>query len=436
MDEVYLHALLTEHPLAAKLERSEQEFIAGVIHRLHPSHQHVRYLVEQALDLALWQEGPLSALWDESAGAAQSGKQQVKSIIADVQRKLERIRASETDYRTFTPPVIVPDNRIESVADSQAITLLGRCPCPASGERNRCCNLVTLDAVQQCAFGCSYCSIQSFYHQGSIRVLGDLQQRLETLEVPEGTWHIGTGQASDSLAFGDDYGTLSALARFAEKKPGIIVELKTKSGRTDWIDSVRLPANIVATWSLNAPVVIDCEEHATATLEQRLRAARKAADTGIPVGFHLHPLVRFKGWQEHYRAVVAAICSTFDPSEVVMVSLGTLTFTKTTLRQLRSCGRPTRVTRMELAETFGKYSYPEQFKQELFSTVYAAFPEQWKSAASPFFYLCMESPGLWNKVFGWEYPDNASFEAAMRFAYLDRITSIGMVDNSRDVGDN
>ncbi|MCG8071518.1 MAG: DNA photolyase, partial [Candidatus Thiodiazotropha taylori] len=38
-----------------------------------------------------------------------------------------------------------------------------------------------------------------------------------------------------------------------------------------------------------------------------------------------------------------------------------------------------------------------------------------------FFYLCMENHDLWQPVFGYEYPTNQAFEAAMKSAYLGKI---------------
>ena len=105
-----------------------------------------------------------------------------------------------------------------------------------------------------------------------------------------------------------------------------------------------------------------------------------------------------------------------------MVSLGTLTFTKEVLKQLRGSGRPSRILQMELTETAGKYSYPVEIKQQMFSHAYNCFPESWKSGDGPFFYLCMELPQLWEPVFGYSYPDNASFEAAMKQHYRGKIS--------------
>lgn len=189
-----------------------------------------------------------------------------------------------------------------------------------------------------------------------------------------------------------------------------------------------MPSNMVATWSMNAPTIIEKEEHKSASLEKRLEAARRAADAGIMVGFHLHPMVYFSGWEEEYQRVVEAIVTLFSPDEVVMVSFGTLTFTKEVLRQLRQSGQPSRILQMELTESAGKYSYPTAIKQKLFSHAYASFPPSWKSESGPFFYLCMELPELWEPVLGRSYPDNASFENDMRRQYWKKLGIVPIED--------
>jgi spore photoproduct lyase len=221
--------------------------------------------------------------------------------------------------------------------------------------------------------------------------------------------------------WGNDHGLLDALSSFAYRNPAVVLELKTKSARTDWVGKITLPPNVLATWSLNAPTIIEKEEHLTATLSQRLRAARKVADSGLLVGFHLHPMVYFKGWENEYGEVVRQITTLFKPEEVALISLGTLTFTKPVLRQLRSSGKATRILEMELVESAGKFSYPVAVKQRLFSQVMESFPTAWKKGDGPFFYLCMELPELWEPVLHRSYPNNAAFEEDMRKAYTSRI---------------
>ena len=236
--------------------------------------------------------------------------------------------------------------------------------------------------------------------------------------LEKGTWHIGTGQSSDSLLLGDDYGTLTALKAFAQKHPDVVIELKTKSARTDWIQ-MDLPRNMVATWSLNAGTPAQKEEHLAASPEARIEAARRCAQAGHPVGFHIHPMVFFKGWEEEYRNLVMALCDNIDPENTVMVGIGTLTFTKQNLRTLRESGRPTRVTQMPLEMIAGKYSYDLETKRRMFSHLYSCFPSDWKEKV--FFYLCMEDPALWEPCLGRSYACNADFEADMKRHYLAKV---------------
>ena len=412
--------LTNRFPLFSSLRTEDQQFLTDIVETYHCSFQQTRLLIEQAADLALWQQQPISEMWDETAGGNKTGKPRTKAIIEDVLAKIDSMRQAPTDYSDFTIKPEVP-KKATHVEIIEGATLLGSCPCPKAGEITRCCNLLTLDAVRQCSFGCAYCSIQSFYHKDEILFVENLQQHLEQLELPEGAWHIGTGQSSDSLMWGNAHGLLDSLSAFVHQHPEIVLELKTKSARTDWIDSHPFPSNVVATWSLNAPTIVEKEEHLTASLTHRLQAARKAADAGLLVGFHLHPMVYFAGWQKEYTFVIESIIHNFSPEEVVMISFGTLTFTKEVLRKLRTSRRPSRILQMELTEVAGKYSYPLAVKEELFSFAYKAFPADWKLETGPFYYLCMELPELWEPVFGYSYPNNASFEADMKHHYQKKV---------------
>ncbi len=385
------------------------------------SFQQRRMLREEAMDLALWnlpgRDGDIRTIWPEEYD--RSSKNEVRRIFTRVMAHLSELRKSPVDYSTFNPDYDFrgrkPDINTDFLSPDR---IMGRCPCPRDGEQTRCCNLKTLDAVQQCAFACAYCSIQSFYSQNEIRVLSDLKQHLDNMVLEEGTWHIGTGQSSDSLLLGDDYGTLTALKAFAEKHPDVIVELKTKSARTDWI-SMDLPRNIVSTWSLNAETPAAKEEHLAATPEARIKAARACAKAGHPVGFHIHPMVFFEGWEKEYKNLVMALCDNIDPENAVMVGIGTLTFTKQNLRALRESGRPTRVTQMPLSPIAGKFSYDLETKKKMFSFLYSCFPQDWKDKV--FFYLCMEDPSLWEPCLGRSYSCNADFEADMKRHYFAKL---------------
>ena len=385
------------------------------------SFQQNRILKEHAADMFLWQGIQFQELW----GSCENTKNEVRKNYNRVIKIIENFRSRPIDYSDFNPSFDFKGKGATIVPDFKAPeTIMGRCPCPSEDPVLRCCNLKTLDAVQQCAFACAYCSIQSFYSKNEIRVVSDLEEKLNSLILDKDVWHIGTGQSSDSLLLGDDYNTISALCSFASSNPTVVIELKTKCGRTDWIkDSI--PKNIISTWSLNAETICNKEEHLAASQNARISAAIKCSEAGHLVGFHIHPMVYFEGWQNEYKALVEKLTSSVNPDMVVMVGMGSLTFTKQNLRTLRESGRPTRVTQIPLTPIAGKYSYSNEIKKEMFSYVYSLFPQEWKDKV--FFYLCMEDKALWKPCLGREYQSNADFEQDMKTRYLAKIKSISMV---------
>ena len=393
-----------------------KEKLDSLFSSLHFTEMQKTEIVKEEADLVQWDEESfvkktvISSLLSRRDG--RGGDEYMKAMRA----YMSSLRTTETDYSSFFPPRIIRPKTKEVILDQKIV--LSRCPCPVDGEKTRCCRLRTLDAIMQCGFGCSYCSVQAFYNENQIRIVSNLEKKLDELEIDEGVWHIGTGQASDSLLYGDDYSTLSALAAFSEKHPKIIIELKSKAYRTDVFEK-KWPKNMVFTWSLNAPTIIGKEEHCTAPLEKRIECARIARDNGNRVGFHIHPMFYFRGWEEEYEKVVSSITSAFSPDDIVMISMGTLTFTKAVIQHLRECGRKSRVLEMELEKTAGKYSYPLEKKEKMFSTLYSYFPQSFRD--NVFFYLCMEDPTLWMKVLGREYSCDREFESDMRRAYYRKL---------------
>ena len=390
-----------------------REKLDSLFSSIHFTRSEKLEIVKEEADLLEWKEESfvLSHPFISKGKDGRDGER----YISELRRHMKRLRESETDYSNFFPQKRSQGKTKKLMSDQKLV--LSRCPCPVDGEKTRCCKLRTLDAVMQCAFGCSYCSIQAFYNENEIRIVSNLREKLEAMEIGDDVWHIGTGQASDSLLLGDDYGTLSALASFAEKHPNIVLEMKSKAGRD--VFNRPWPRNMVFTWSLNAPTIIEKEEHFTASLSERLRMAQKARDNGNLVGFHIHPMFYFKGWEKEYGEVVEAIVSNFRPEEICMIGIGTLTFTKAVIKRLREMGQESKVLQMELTEAAGKYSYPLDKKEKMFRHIYASFPEEYRKGV--FFYLCMEDPSLWKPVLEREYSSDKEFEMDMKKNYLRKI---------------
>ncbi|MDR1554393.1 MAG: hypothetical protein LBS39_00010 [Campylobacteraceae bacterium] len=371
------------------------------------SFSQIRQFIIAAVDLQMW-GFDIKALWQDKTG----GKESFKSFFEEY----ERVKNSPKEYfLTKTPR---QNSKLEFLTIDKNIIGFGKCP--VASPKTRCCNLLTLDVVEGCAYGCSYCSIQTFYDR-KISLNRDFAFKLSQIKLnPNEIYHIGTGQSSDSLMLGNKDGVLDTLIEFARKNPNVILELKSKSGNIDYLLKTNLPPNIICTFSLNPQVVIDNEEHFTSSLAKRIQSAESLSQKGVLVGFHFHPMIYFKNWEREYKEIASKLLDTFTPKSVTLVSMGALTFTKPVLKQIRARADNSRILQMPFTDINGKLSYPMHIKEEMFGTLYEAFKDWHKDV---FFYLCMEDESLWKSAFGFEYKNNEVFEKAMKKAYMQKIGS-------------
>jgi spore photoproduct lyase len=404
-----------------RLAQEQRQFIEkqAKIHRF--TQQELRQLCDMAADLAMWGEGKLEQYWASDSPDGLAPKQHRQWILDHVRGVWQRLRELPNHYPTIPLEQIRSEQRIRRIDREKEQLGLG--PCPVASARTRCCNLQTLDAVENCGFDCSYCSIQSFYHGDEVRFDTRFPEKLAQLTLDKKRlYHIGTGQSSDSLMWGNRGGILDALLDFAWHNPNVILELKTKSKNIQHLLKRDLPTNLICTWSLNTPTLIANEEHLTASLDDRLKAARRMADKGVLVGFHLHPMIHYDHWRQDYGTLFAQLNNSFSADEVALVSLGTLTYIKPVIKQLRArAGFQSKILKMPWVESDGKLSYPTEMKLEMFRYAYQSL-HPWHDQV--FFYLCMENHNLWQPVFGYEYPTNQAFEEAMKSAYLEKITNL------------
>ncbi|MDF1876537.1 hypothetical protein JHD47_01735 [Sulfurimonas sp. SAG-AH-194-L11] len=404
--------LAIQNTFFTKLPLHEQEFIREKSFFYKFSNQEIKRIITITRDLEMWDEKRISILFPEHS--------QKKVVFSRLIKAYTEIQNKKNSYDNFSLKNIPKEQKFTfKVAEKQGF---GLGLCPVASEKTRCCNLLTLDAVESCGFDCSYCSIQSFYNQNTITFDSSFKDKLLKLELdPSKTYHIGTGQASDSLMFGNREGVLDALFEFAFKNPNVILEFKTKSDNIKHFLENDVPPNILCTWSLNTKTIIENEEHLTASLDKRVNAARKLADKGIKVGFHFHPIVEYIGYLDEYKEVYDMLTKKFKASEVALVSFGTLTFIKPIIKQLRGREFRTKITQIEHVDASGKTSYPDTTKVEMFKHAYESFSVWQQGKERVFFYLCMEEHQMWTKTFGYQYPTNNDFEHAMLESYSNKL---------------
>jgi len=414
--------LLKDDSIYSSLTLQNKDDLVALGSKYNFSYQELRQLMIISADFSMWKEKSIRQCVseiEESLGP----KADKSAILSAVKREWNSLKSAKIKYEPTGDQIKSrPKPRKVTLSDSEN-EVFGMCP--VASEKTVCCNLMTIDAVQGCSLGCSYCSIQTFYTDGQISVDKNLAEKLAKIPLdPNKKYHIGSGQSSDSLAIGNREGVLDAQLNFARNNPNIILEFKTKSNNIDYLLRSNVPDNVFVSWSLNPQLFIDNEEHGTASFDERVSSARALSDKGILVGFHFHPIVYYEGYESDYATIIQKVVSLFDPLEVAMVSMGTLTFIKPAIKKLRSTGLSSKVLQIPMADAVGKSSYTKKIKKEIFGHVLNQF-SSWHD--SVFFYLCMEERSVWESVFGQSYIDNSEFESSLFKSVSSKMYSLESV---------
>ncbi|MGD0915086.1 MAG: spore photoproduct lyase family protein [Thermodesulfobacteriota bacterium] len=280
-------------------------------------------------------------------------------------------------------------------------------PCPGTSQ-HICCGYHVINAVTNCPMDCSYCVLQGYLNNPFLTLYSNWDDFLEEIDHflsgnPQPILRLGTGELSDSLALDSIFPFSHELIPFFAGRSNGILELKTKSANVHHLLHLDHREKTVVSWSLNPPKVIGEEEMRTASLQERIGAARKCQEKGYPLGFHFDPIIYYDGWEKEYKETIFQLFERIDPQRVIWISLGGFRYPP----QLKSIAQERfPKTRIFLGELFpgrdGKFRYFKEIRLEIYRKMV-----RWLKEVNPdlFIYLCMESKQVWEEAFGWT-PEN------------------------------
>lgn len=277
-------------------------------------------------------------------------------------------------------------------------------PCQGMTGRHRaCCAYRILNIVENCPMDCSYCILLGYLDNPLITAhvnLDGLSGEIDRARPGNGRLlRLGTGELGDSLALDRLTGFSLEMIRAVERLDDVVLELKTKTLEIENLLSIPAPENVVVSWSLNSVRNAETEDAGAPPVEARLEAARRCLAHGYLTAFHFDPLIHSPSWQEDYRRVVEALFDIVDPARIVYISLGGLRFPPSMKPLIEERFPQSRITSGELVRSWdGKLRYFRSIRVEMYRRMV-----EWIRARAPdvTIYLCMESPQVWQDVFGW-----------------------------------
>ncbi len=276
-------------------------------------------------------------------------------------------------------------------------------PCPGTREY-LCCGYQILNIGTNCPLDCSYCILQVYFNQPSLRIFVNLEQQLEaigqTLHASgEKIFRIGTGEFTDSLALDPIVKWTEVLPSFIATHKNALLEFKTKTVSIEGLLCSRYRDRIVVSWSLNSPTIAEREEHGAPSMKRRLEAARACQRAGYILGFHFDPLIEHPSWQEEYARTLDLLDRYINPTGVIWISLGCLRYMPSLKQVIRRRFPKTHILDGEFIPGLdAKMRYIKPLRIEMYAFMKERL-EQWGAQSG--IYLCMESSDVWQNGLGW-----------------------------------
>ena len=345
------------------------------------------FLEQQAADLPLARQ-----ILDRCSGVP-------VELVADVPRCI-------SDYHEH-PPADFDSKRALLLCRNQGRFLE---PCPGTNLPYRCCRYTILHTGLGCPLDCSYCVLQAYLNSPFITLFVNREDMLAELAASKRLQdgrivRVGTGEYMDSLALEHLCDLVPAVLPLLHQRPGLILELKTKTAAVDCLLELDHRGSLVVAWSLNAPAISAGEEHGAASLDERIAAAQRVIDAGMRVAFHFDPLIIHPGWQEGYADTIARLAAAIPPAAITWISIGSLRFMPPLKRIAEERFPATRIYTGEFVPGLdGKQRYLQAVREPLYRHVIALLRDRLPGVC---LYFCMEHPQVWQHCLGHDPGSNA-----------------------------
>jgi spore photoproduct lyase len=275
--------------------------------------------------------------------------------------------------------------------------------CPGTREY-QCCDYQVLNTGTNCPIDCVYCILQAYLNTPWLTFYVNIDQLFkeltETLSAnPQQFFRIGTGEFTDSLAIDRLTKLSQQLVPFIGQKENAVLELKTKSAVIENLQDLEHHGKTVIAWSLNSPSIMKNQEIRSATLEERLNAAKQCAEWGYKLAFHFDPIIDHPGWQEGYSTTIDTLFDVVPAEAITWISLGALRFIPS-LKEIGIKRFPaSRIYYNEFIQGLdGKARYFRPNRVELYKFIYDHLKK--RATSTTCLYFCMESDEIWQEVMG------------------------------------
>ncbi len=271
------------------------------------------------------------------------------------------------------------------------------------GTNLHCCPYYKLVPFSNgCPYFCTYCYLAFVYRKYSpfikININYDtmFKQIRKTISLTRNKISFNMGEMLDSLALDHITNLTNKLVPFFSGFSNAYLMLLTKSSNIDNLLSIESNEHTVVSWSLNAKEPIDLYESGTATLSERIRAAKLCQDKGWRIRFRIDPGILYQNWRAGYAKLIKNTLIQTTPENITIGMLRLLPgHFRLAMDTYGSCARKLCDHKFVKGASDGKLRYPLKERINFYSFLIDMIRSFDKKVSIS---LCRETREIW-KIF-------------------------------------
>ena len=251
-----------------------------------------------------------------------------------------------------------------------------------------------------CPYYCTYCYLAFVYRKFAqfikinINYETMFKQIRKALACCRGKVSFNMGEMLDSLALDHITGLTTMLVPFFSGFSNAYLMLLTKSSNIDNLLAIEPNEHTVVSWSLNSQQIIETYELGTASLDERINAAKLCQDHGYRIRFRIDPGILYPDWLAGYTDLIERILTVIRPENITLGMLrllpGHFRFAAETYgsRARKLCKR-----NFVKGASDGKLRYPRKERIEFYNFLIDTIRSFDKNVSVS---LCRETSEVWN----------------------------------------
>jgi spore photoproduct lyase len=193
------------------------------------------------------------------------------------------------------------------------------------GSNVRCCPYYKLVPLSNgCPYYCTYCYLAYVYRKFApfikININYDtmFKQIRKASAGSQRKISFNMGEMLDSLALDHITNLTAMLVPFFSGFSNAYLMLLTKSNNIDNLLSVKPNEHTIVSWSLNSKHIIEQYELGTASLDERIKAAKLCQDKGYRIRFRIDPGILYPNWQAGYADLIRKTLTLTTPENITL----------------------------------------------------------------------------------------------------------------------